>query len=290
MKSRPLAVLAVVLCLALTSCSSGPAAPPGQQRFLDAKNNLKASDFKAALTNLDATIKSTTDPTMKQEAYVIRVALLTAMAEADRQIGEGYQLGAKQPAAYGHTAAYYKNRSDYYNTAHSLLMNAMQSVMDQRSNLGEKPLVIAVTFPGFTGTNAGLTHLKEGQLLPDGDRAQAEVQADRNELAKVLTALAGAKDDLNKGQEIYAKGKVDIDPRVYLIVLSDSFLTTGAVFGPRAMNEADHLATVNQVVKGNIEVAEKLLAAKPDKDLEAQAKKEMELSEGKPGKAEKRGK
>jgi len=92
---------------------------------------------------------------------------------------------------------------------------------------------------------------------------------------------------VNKGQEIYAKGKVEIDPRVYLIALSDSFLTTGAMFGPRGLNESDHLATVNQVVKGNMEVAEKLLSAKPDKDLEAQAKKEMDQSEGKP---EKKGK
>jgi len=287
MKTRPLAIFALVLCVVFAGCSSGPTAPPGTQRLLDAKNNLKASDFKAALENLDATIKTTTDPAMKEEAYVIRVALFTAMAEADRQMGEAYQIGSKQQAAAGHTGAYLKNRSDYYNTAHSLLMNAMQNVMDQRPKLGDKPLTIELTFPGFTGTNATLDHLKEGQLLSDGDRAQAELQADRNALAKVLTAIAGAKDDVSKGQEIYAKGKVEIDPRVYLIALSDSFLTTGAMFGPRGLNEVDHLATVNQVVKGNIDVAEKLLSAKPDKDLEAQAKLEIDRSEGKP---EKRGK
>jgi len=290
MKSRPLAVVAVILSVFLASCSSGPSVPEGDQHFLDAKNNLKASDFKAALTNLDATIRTTTDPAMKEEAKVIRVAVLTAMAEADRQMGEAYQIGAKQPAASGHTAAYYKNRTDYYNTAHSLLMNAMQSVMDERSKLGDKPLAMELAFPGFMGTNPTLDHLKEGQLLSDGDRMQAELQADRNALAKVLTAIAGAKDDVNKGQEIYAKGKVEIDPRVYLIALSDSFLTTGAMFGPRGLNEADHLATVNQVVMGNMAVAQKLLTAKPDKDLEAQARSEMDRSEGKSEKPQNRGK
>jgi hypothetical protein len=281
MRLRPLALVAVVFCGALSSCSSGPAVSESDQHFLDAKNNLKLSDFKAAWKNLDATIKLTTDPAVKQEAYAIRVALLTALADADRQMGEAYQIGAKQPAAAGHTAAFYKNRGDYFNTAHSLLMDAMQSVMDQRSKLGDKPLTIEVTFPGFTGTNPGINSLKNGQLISDGERMQAEVQAGRNAFAKA------AKDDVNKGQEIYAKGKVEIDPRVYLIVLSDSFLTTGAMFGPRGLNESDHLATVNQVVKGNMEVAEKLLSAKPDKDLEAQAKKEMDQSEGKP---EKKGK
>ena len=106
-------------------------------------------------------------------------------------------------------------------------------------------------------------------------------------MAKVLRALAGGNDDVSKGQEIHARRKVEIDPRVYRIVLSDSFLTTGAMFGPRGLNEVDHLGTVNQVVKGNIEVAEKLLSAKPDKELETQAKLQMDRSEGK---TEKRGK
>jgi hypothetical protein len=277
----------MVVCAVFAGCSSGPTVSEGDQHFLDAKNNLKSSDFKAALRNLDATIKSTSNPAIKQEAYVIRVALMTALADANKQMGEAYQVGAKQPAAAGHTGQFYKNRSDYYNTAHSQLMDAMQSVMDQRGKLGDQALVIEITFPGFTGTNAGINNLKNGQLIGDADRMQAESQADRNALAKVLTAIAGAKDDVNKGQEIYGKGKVEIDPRVYLIALSDSFLSTGSMFGPRGLNESDHLATVNQVVKSNLEVAEKLLGAKPDKDLETQAKKEMDQAEGK---AEKKGK
>jgi hypothetical protein len=287
MRLRPLSFTAVLLCVLAASCSSGPTVSEGDQHFLDAKNNLKSSDFKAAWKNLDATIKSTTNPAVKEEATVIRVALVTALADANKQMGEAYQIGAKQPAAAGHTGAFYKNRSDYYNTAHSQLMDAMQSVMDQRGKLGDKPLTIDVPFPGFTGTNVGLNNLKNGQLIGDNDRLQAELQADRNALAKVLTAMAGAKDDVNKGQEIYAKGKVELDPRVYLIALSESFLSTGTMFGPRGLNESDHLATVNQVVKGNLDAAEKLLGTKPDKDLEAQAKKEMDQAEGKP---EKKGK
>jgi hypothetical protein len=60
---------------------------------------------------------------------------------------------------------------------------------------------------------------------------------------------------------------------VYLIELSSSFLETGGIFEPRALNELQHVRTVNEVVKGNLEVTLKLLAAKPDKDLEARAKK-----------------
>ena len=53
---------------------------------------------------------------------------------------------------------------------------------------------------------------------------EPRLQLDRNCLAHVLAGLAGTEQDLNKGREIYAAGKVEVDPRVYLIVLSDDFL------------------------------------------------------------------
>lgn len=287
MRLRPLAILSVSLCVFLASCSSGPTVPEGDQHFLDAKNNLKSSDFKAALSNLQATIKSTDKPEVKQEAKILRVALVTALAAANKEMGEAYQIGARMPAASGHTGAFYKNRSDYYNTAHAQLMDAMQTVMDQRQLLTDKPLTIEVVFPGFTGTNPGLNNVKNGQLIGDGERAQAELQADRDALALVLASMAGAKDNLNKGKDIYAAGKVDIDPRQYLLALNDSFLSTGQMFGMRALNEPDHYETVKTVVMGNLEVVKKMLAAKPDKDMSAQVTKEMDLMAGKP---EKKGK
>ena len=39
------------------------------------------------------------------------------------------------------------------------------------------------------------------------------------------------------------------------------------------LNQPDHIRIVNEVVRGNLDVALKLLATKPDKDLEARAKK-----------------
>ena len=59
------------------------------------------------------------------------------------------------------------------------------------------------------------------------------------------------------------------------------------MFGFRALNEPDHLATVNQVVMGNLEVVKKMLTAKPDKDLEAQITKEMDQMAGKADKTKK---
>jgi hypothetical protein len=188
-------------------------------------------------------------------------------------MAEAYAAGSKEPAAQSRYGPFNRMRSDYYGIARTRLLDAMQSVMNQRGKLAN-PMSIEVAFPGFTGTpDPALVKIKGGHWAEDPERYGAEIQLDRNTLARTLSAIAGAGGDPSKGQQVFASGKVEIDPRVYLIELSSSFLKTGGIFETTALNEADHLRIVNQVVRDNLDVALKLLAAKPDKDLEARAKK-----------------
>ena len=262
----------MALSVFLVACQSGPTKSPSEQYLSDARNNLKSSDFSAALTNLEGAMKAAPDEPAGQQAAVLRVALVTAMADASKQMAEAYAAGARQPAA--RTGAFGRMRNDYYGISRTRLMDAMQSVMNQRGKLGANAMTVEVTFPGFTGgSDPAVTKIKNGQWIEDPERVGAEMLADRNALAKVLSAMAGAGQDVNKGEQMFSSGKVEIDPRVYLLELSDNFLQTGGIFEVRGLNELDHLRTVNQVVKGNLDVLDKLLAAKPDKDLETREKK-----------------
>lgn len=273
MLHRQKLLLLLAFSLFLFACSNDQKVTSGEQQFADAKNNLKSSDFKAALDNLNATIKVTSNDAERQEALILRVALVTALADADQQMAEVYKTGAKAPLAHAQTAAFYAQRSDYNSAARDNLMDAMQMVMDQRSKLSPTPVSIEVAFPGFTAGDPSLDKIKSGLLISDNERVNAELQMDRNCLAQVLASLAGADKDLNKGRNIYAAGKVPIDSRVYLVVFSDTFLRVGNMFDVKGINDPDKLRTVNQVVRANLDVAEKLLAAKPDKDLETRVKK-----------------
>lgn len=272
MQLRPLPFLAIAFSILVFACGA-PQTALDVRHFADAKNNIIASDFKAALENLESTIKTTKDDALRQQALVLHVALVTALADADQQMAEAFHAGAKQPAAHAQ-GSFYKMRSDYNNAARTYLMDAMQSVMDERSKLGANPIVIEVPFPGFTGTeNPALAKIKDGVPVSDSERLNAELQLDRNCLASILTALAGADQDLNKGRQLYEAGKVPVDPRVYLVAFSDAFLHVGAMFDYKNLNDPDKFRIVNQVVRGNLDSASKLLQAKPDKDLETRVKK-----------------
>ena len=266
--------LAISIPLVVAACSGGPPTSPAEKYLSDARNSLKTSDFTAAVKDLDDAIKSAGDDPLGQQAAVLRVALVTALADTGKQMADAYGRGAKEPAARSRSGAFSKMRADYYGIARSRLMDAMQSVMNQRSKLGGSPMPVQINFPGFTGgTDPTVTKIKAGQWVADGERFAAETQMDRNALARTLTALAGAGLDANKGQQLFSSGKVEIDPRVYLIELSSSFLQIGSMFDARGVNQPDQLRIVDQVIRGNLDSALKLLAAKPDKDLETRAKK-----------------
>jgi len=273
MQHRPCTFLVIAISVLLMACSNAPTTSDSNQSIIDARNSFKSSDFKAALRNLDKAIKLAPDDAARQQAVALRTVLVTALADANKQMAEAYAAGARQPAAQSHPGPFYNMRSDYYNNAKSYLMDGMQSVMNQRAKMSGNPIPMEVSFPGFTGTNPGLTKIKSGQFVSDSERLSAEAQADRNALAVVLSAVGGAGQDPVKGQELFSSGKVDVDPRVYIIELSNSFLQTGAIFEFRGLNEPDRLRTVNEVVDGNLAVAQKLLDAKPDKDMEARVKK-----------------
>jgi hypothetical protein len=274
MQNRTSLVLFIPICLLLAACSTEAPKDPTEQALADARKSFKDSDFNAALNNLDTAIKSGADTPLGQQAAVLRIVLVTSLADTGKQMAEAYSAGSREPSAQSRFGPFNRMRSDYYGIARTRLMDAMQSVMNQRGKLSSNPISIEVAFPGFTGgTDATVTKIKHGQWVEDPERLGAEVQLDRNALAHTLSSIAGSGGDPNKGQQAFSSGKVDIDPRVYLIELSDSFLHLGGIFETRALNEADHFRIVHEVVRGNLDIALKLLAAKPDKDLEARVKK-----------------
>ncbi len=287
MPRPPWPFLIAAISILVLACSCAPPISESTKAYTEARNNLKFSDFDGALNNLDKAIKSAKDESLSQEALVFRTVLVTALADANRQMAEAYYTGSQQPDAQSHSSPFYKTRADYYSTANSLLMDAMQSVMNQRPKLNGNVIPIEADFPAFAANIPALTKIRGGQLVPDADRLSAELQTDRNVFAVMLTAIAGAGHDPDKGKAAFSTGKVDIDPRVYIIEISNGFLQAGAMFESTGMNQSDRLRTVHDVVRANLDVALKLLAAKPDKDLEARVKQMQADLDKKPKKPSK---
>jgi hypothetical protein len=265
----------LALVLACTAaCTGEPPAPKPEQYFQDARNNLASLDFDSALKNLERMIAAAEGQPLGQQGSVLRVALLTALADGARQMGEAYATGMKEPAAEPRQAQFTKWKADYYGMSRSRLIPALEGVMQQRDRLGDASIPLEVAFPNFTAQDhAAVVRIKSGALPADEDRVRAEREAARNALARVLARLAGAGEDVNKGQAAFQKGGVQVDPRIYLIEMSNTFFRLGEIFERRGLDDQRYLRITLEVVRDTADVALKLLAAKPDKDLEARARK-----------------
>jgi hypothetical protein len=265
--------LLLLMCLCVLACST-ESSKPANLPYAAAKENLVRLDYDSALKNLEKTIKADPNTAEAKEASLLRIALLTSMAEGARDMAEAYDVGIKQPAARSQSSAYSRTRSDYFGIARVYLMNAMETVMAQRGKLSGDPLPLNAAFPDFSGTEpAPLDRIRHGMSVQDSERYRAELECSRNHLAKLLAALAGAGDDVHKGHDAFQKGGVQLDTRVYLMELTAAFYKLREIFEPKALDDMRYLRTTIEVVQGNLDALDKLLADKPDKDLQARSKK-----------------
>lgn len=259
----------------LLGCSSGPGSAPGPELYYsDAKKNLVTLDYEAALKNLDRLVKSGEGQPLARQGAIVRTALLTAMAEGSKQMGDAYRDGSTEPAAGPYKSQFTRMKADYYGITRVRLMNAMETVLAQRAKLGDQTMPLDLAFPDFTGQeHAAVTKVRNGRLPSDADRYRAEMENVRNALARTLAFLVGVGDNVAKGKTVFEKGGVQIDPRVYLIELSERFLKLSDVFDRRALDDPPNRRITLEVVRDNLDLAAKMLEAKPDKDLEARVKK-----------------
>lgn len=83
------------LGLFLLACAGEPSRPAALP-YAAAKENLTTLDYDAALKNLDKTIKAAPDQPDGKEAAIVRVALLTAMAQGGSDMAEAYAIGVRK--------------------------------------------------------------------------------------------------------------------------------------------------------------------------------------------------
>lgn len=265
--------LLLLVCLLVPACSGEPSKPAALP-FTAAKENLTTLDYEAALKNLEKTIKAAADEPDGKQASIIRIALLTAMAQGSREMAEAYGTGVKQPAARTQTGLYTRMRSDYFGTARVRLMNAMEAVLAQRAKLTDAALPLTLKFPDFSGAEpAAMDRIRHGMAVQESDRYRAELETSRNSFAKVIAALAGVGEDVHKGHAAFDKGGVQLDSRVYLLELTAAFYELSEIFDRKALDDSRYQRTTLEVVQGNLDVLDKLLAARPDKDMQARVKK-----------------
>jgi hypothetical protein len=277
MMIRPRPLFAVLLILLLfNACSSEPPKPAATAgtTYNDAKNNLKALDYEAARKNLDKTIKMAGTEPLAGDARVALIAMSFAEAHGARLLADAYDIGGRQPAAQAMTSQFRRTRTDYYTHARAHLLMAMEDFVKQRATLSDAALPVSIEFPEFAGNeNPAVNRIREGTYVADNDKERAEREAIRNEMARLMARMTGAGDDVHKGHSTFQKGNVQLDPRLYQLAVAQQIIKLSEIYAYRALDDSRGKRTALEVARDTVDNVAKMLAAKPDKDIETQAKK-----------------
>lgn len=272
MRHRFLPLGILTACLWLVACSSGPTKSMAEQQYDYARGNLDRMEYTAALKNIDEMISAGAGGPLEEEGRILSVVLQAAMAEAAKEMGEAYEYGLTQPAGKARYGDFVNMRSSYYGMARVYLLDSLQELMKQRGTLAKEPLKVQIRFPDFTGTAPpALSTVRSGTWVEEGTRFQAEKENIRNAFARTVARLVGAGDDIHKGHATF-DASAQFDPRVYLVELSAQLLKVSEIFEPRALSDMRYRRTCLEVIRDNMDLAQKLLETTPDKEMEKRVK------------------
>ena len=274
MVARLALALVVMGCALALACTGAPPTPKPEQYFKDAQANLAGLEFDTALKNLDRMTKAAGEGPLAQQGMALRAAVHASLAEASKEMAEAFGTGAKQPSAAPRRSEFTKERSDSYSMARTRLISSLEGLAEQRGKLGAEAVPLTLPFPSFTGTESqALARLKSGGAVGEAELRRAELEAARNALARNLARLAGAGDDVNKGKALFDKGGVQVDPRVYLLEMSNTLMRLAEIFGRPALDDPKYQRLALELLRDTADVVLQKLQDKPDQDLETRAKK-----------------
>lgn len=274
MPTRILPVSTLALYLLFVGCAGEPPAPTAAQYFAALKDNVAATEYAAALKNIDFLLKAPGHEALDPQARLLQVALLTAVADGRKEMAEAYDQGRREPAARNLYAEFTRLRTDYYRGARDPLIAAMEAFLKHRGELDNQPIPLQVAFPGFSGSeHTALAKIRRGLWVGADDRQRAEMDVTRNALARILTRLVQAEDDLHKGQEVFKQGNVEICPCCYLVDMSRTIVDVGEIFDREALDDVRFRRTSYEIARDNVDTALQLMSDQPNKEHLAKAKK-----------------
>jgi hypothetical protein len=255
-------------------CSSGPVEPTAEQYLASARESLRGQDFDNAVKNLDRMIRAAGNQPLAQQGALLRTVLLTALAEGDLRMGQAYAAGALQLKGQSGQSAFARMRTDYYGMTRAHIVSAMEAMIAQRVNIQMAPIPLVVApSPVRQADPAPLAQLEMGRMISEPDRLAAQTECARNAWARRLISVAGAGAlSDQEGATVSAPG-IQIDPRIYLLEMSDEFLRLSYVFGPGVLDDVRYLRATQELILGNLRVVDALLETHPDAALRARVDK-----------------
>jgi len=236
MRSQSLFAGALLLALAATSCSTGPAPPkPGTPAFnwAAAKENYRASDFQKADANLVDVIR--TDNEFAARARAWELVISAGLVQGFSQLADSFEAGARANRA--NPMPFHKQVTTMRSYAGAAALQLVETSRAFLEKDKDPNVLLAFEYPGGSAAEPGsLKRVAGGIVIQDAERDSLQsAMLQRGVLLSVCRAV-GIADDPAKALEKF-KGEVLVPRDVFLFALAKALREQSELFGPNKVDQ-----------------------------------------------------
>lgn len=265
-----LVAASVLLCLVVLQLGCGPSKPaatPAETKFADLQKTLDLVNYDKALTLSADIIKQYGDSESADRARVLRTILLAGYADGYRAIAEAYLRGVENTKKS--SGAMRATAFDYYRRQRSTAFQLFEAAnFCLKTHADGKTYVIASKYPSKdAGTNRYLETVGSGALISPEELKAAETDELQNGVIRMLVKFSGAG-DRSGARKALESGNLPIEASLYYAVLSRILLDNQKIFDKTVLNERERYQLFFQKAVECYNLTDKLLKAKPDKDVQ----------------------
>jgi len=237
--SVSLLVLAALVALVATSCSTGPAPPrPGTPAFYwdAAKQNYHTGDIQKTEGNLVDILS--TDNEFSARARAFEIVISSALLQGFHQLSDSFEEGSRANKANPMPLHKQVITFRHYGGAAALqLVQTTRAFLDKDKDANVR---LAFDYPGGTVAEPpALKKVASGAMVTDADRDVLQGAMLRRAMLLSVCQVVGAENDSAKAAEKF-KGEVLVPREVFLLALAKTFDEQSDLFGPKNMAEPDH--------------------------------------------------
>ena len=234
----PLFVALVLTGLTLASCSSGGSGPQAGSPawyWQAAEETFASGDYEKAQQHLKEVADG--DSEYKEQAALWRAAITGGLARGYMELGNALAEAMEEDEKL--VGSFTVRVQDFRRNARRHAINFTESIGAVRKIAGQGPTV-ALRFPFPTGSaneSPTLLSLREGEKVPESQIDAALDHTLKRGLLLQTAQMAGAGDDVAKGQALFESGEASVPQLVFLQNLGKSLYEISALFGSEQLHE-----------------------------------------------------
>jgi hypothetical protein len=266
--------LLMLFILGFIGCGGEPKKEtnPAEAKYADVVKAMTDLKYEKAVSLTGEVLSKFGESEYAEKARLLRIILKAGRGDGYRNLAETYLKGMEKSKKGGPLRA---QAFDYYKYEKSEALGFFDLASYYLKNSEDtKKYVLDCKFPSRDIVNNRFLDLVlRGNIIEPDRRAQAEEDELGNGVVRMLTRFLGAGEDRAQARKVLEKGSAELDHAVFFTTMSEVLLNSQKLFARSVLNEPDRYQSFFQKATESFNLVEKLLKAKPDKDLQKTADK-----------------